>query len=108
MIINNIKYYDFINAAVFISALTVFLPLKHTGLLKTVFEKLGEESAIMWLVHTFFCYYWFQRFTYLPKYSPLIFLWLLALSYAAARLVRLLYSIPARLRAARVKGSAAQ
>ena len=87
----NNKYYDFINAAVFISALTVFLPLKHTGLLKTVFEKLGEESAIMWLVHTFFCYYWFQRFTYLPKYSPLIFLWLLALSYGAAKLIRLIW-----------------
>ena len=62
----------------------------------------------MWLIHALLCYHWCQKLIYAPKYAPLIFLWLLALSYAAARLVRLLYSIPARLRAARVNGSAAK
>lgn len=85
----NNKMYDFINAAVFIIALTVFLPTRQGGLIPRALESLGEVSPYMWLTHTFFCYYWFQRLTYLPRYSPLVFLWLLLMSYITARLLRL-------------------
>lgn len=93
----NRDYYDFINAAVFILALTVLLPLKPALWLGRAFEKLGEESALMWLIHTFFCYYWFQRLVYAPRCSPLIFIWLTLLSYGAAKLIRLLYKAIGRL-----------
>ena len=72
-----------------------------------VFEKLGEESAMMWLTHTFFCYYWLQRLVYLPRYSPLIFLWLTALSYGSAKLIRLIYRLIARIFSSRGAKSAA-
>ena len=100
--------YDFINAAVFIPCALALLSTRLGAFIAPVLERLGEESTSMWLIHALLCYHWCQKLIYAPKYAPLIFLWLLALSYAAARLVRLLYSIPARLRAARVKGSAAK
>lgn len=93
----NRDYYDFINAAVFILALTVLLPLKGAQWLGKVFEKLGEESSLMWLIHSFFCYYWFQHLVYLPRYSPLVFLWLTVLSFGAAKLIRLFYRALGRL-----------
>ncbi len=85
------KYYNFIPAVVFIMCLDVLLPSKPMALAGRVLERLGAESAIMWLVHTFFCYYWLQRLVYAPKYSPLIFLWLVALSYGSAKLIGLLW-----------------
>ena len=44
---------------------------------------IGNKSTGIWLTHSFFCYYYFQRFIYAPRYSPLIFLLLLAVSYAS-------------------------
>ena len=61
---------------------------------------------MMWLTHTFFCYYWLQRLVYLPRYSPLIFLWLTALSYGSAKLIRLIYRLIARIFASRGAKSA--
>ncbi len=92
----NAKCYDFINAAVFILCLTALLPTKPMLLAGKVLARLGEESAIMWLVHTFLCYYWLQRLVYLPKYSPLIFIWLVVLSYGFARVIRLLWKTAGR------------
>ena len=89
----NRDYYDFINAAVFILALTVLLPLKSAQWLGRVFEKLGEESTFMWLTHTLLCYHWCQKLVYAPKFAPLILVWLVVLSYASARLIRLFYSL---------------
>ena len=100
--------YDFINAAVFIPCALALLSTRLGAFIAPVLERLGEESTSMWLIHALLCYHWCQKLIDAPKYAPLIFLLLLALSYAAARLVRLLYSIPARLRAARVKVSAAK
>ncbi len=91
------KCYAFICAAVFILCLTALLPTKPMILAGKVLARLGEESAIMWLVHTFLCYYWLQWLVYLPKYSPLIFLWLVALSYGFAKLIRLLWKAVGRL-----------
>ncbi|MDO4362658.1 MAG: acyltransferase [Eubacteriales bacterium] len=103
----NHEYYDFVNAAVFAVLFAVLLPAKPMQLAGKVFEKLGEESAMMWLTHTFFCYYWLQRLVYLPRYSPLIFLWLTALSYGSAKLIRLIYRLIARIFASRGAKSAA-
>lgn len=92
----NRDYYDFINAAVFILALTVLLPLKPMRLIGRAFEKLGEQSALMWLTHTLLCYHWLQPLVYAPKYAPLIFLWLVVLSYGFAKLIRLFYKLLGR------------
>ena len=84
----NYMFYDFINAAVFVCCIVVLLPLKILSLPCRLLRKIAEESTYIWLTHTFFCYYWCQKLVYAPKYSVLIFLWLLALSYAAAKLIR--------------------
>ncbi|MGI5976115.1 MAG: acyltransferase family protein [Candidatus Limivicinus sp.] len=87
----NFMYYDFINTALFVICLVILMPTKPGIFLGGIFEKLGEESTFMWLIHTFFCYYWCQKLVYAPKYSPLIFLWLLILSFLSAKLIRLFY-----------------
>jgi peptidoglycan/LPS O-acetylase OafA/YrhL len=41
---------------------------------------LGEYSFPLWLVHSFFCYYYFQDIIYFPKWSPFIFMLLITMS----------------------------
>jgi Acyltransferase family len=41
---------------------------------------IGKYSFPMWLVHSFFCYYYFQDFIYFPRWSPLIFILLMGTS----------------------------
>lgn len=43
---------------------------------------LGRRTLGLWLVHPFFCYYFFQPMIYAPQYAPLIFALLLAASLA--------------------------
>ena len=83
--------YDFLNAAVFVCCLTVWLPVGFMKYPLKLLKALGEESTFMWLTHTFFCYYWCQRLVYAPKYAVLIFLWLLVLSFLAAKLIRVIW-----------------
>ena len=83
-------FYDYIITSVLTVSIIILLPTKPMALLGKVFEKLGEESTYMWLIHSFFCYYWLPKLTYMPKYSPLIFLWLLLLSFVSAKIIRLI------------------
>lgn len=60
-----------------------------------VFLAIGKYSTYIWLTHTFFAYYYFQPFTYAPKYSWLIAIWCILLcmfSGAVLEKVRLLLS----------------
>lgn len=41
---------------------------------------IGKYSFPMWLLHSFFCYYYFQDFIYFPRWSPLIFILLMGTS----------------------------
>lgn len=87
----NYMFYDFINTALFIVCIVILLPTWPGRIAGRVFEILGEESTFMWLTHSFFCYYWCQKLVFAPRYSIVIFLWLLALSFASAKLLGLLY-----------------
>lgn len=69
-----------------------FFVLSFVGLLKcnwihkvlgVVLQLPGKYSTYIWLTHTFFGYYLFQKLTFFPKYSPLIFLWCMILSIAS-------------------------
>ena len=44
-----------------------------------VLSVVGRYSTYVWLTHTFFGYYYFQAFTYFPRYSWLIFTWCMIL-----------------------------
>jgi len=87
----NYMFYDFVNTALFIICIVILLPTKPGQLAGRVFEMLGEESTFMWLTHSFYCYYWCQKLVFAPKYSIVIFLWLLALSFVTAKLLRLFW-----------------
>ena len=41
---------------------------------------LGRYSFPLWLIHSFFCYYYFQDIIYFPKWSPFVFILLTAVS----------------------------
>lgn len=88
--------YDFINAAVFLCSMIILLSTALGRFVAPVFEKLGTESTSMWLIHTLLCYQWCQKAIFAPRYALLIFLWLLVLSYIAARLLRLLWGFVSR------------
>lgn len=54
--------------------------LIETIRLSQLLAYIGKYSFSMWLVHSFFCYYYFQDFIYFPRWSPLIFILLMGTS----------------------------
>lgn len=56
-----------------------------------IFSFVGKYSNYIWLTHTFFAYYYFQKITFMPYISELIFIWCLALSIVSGILLNLLY-----------------
>ena len=69
--------YDFLIVALFI-----YFSVRATAIvnLDKVFTYLGQYSFPLWLVHSFFCYYYFQDIVYFPKWSPFVFILLTTLS----------------------------
>ena len=59
-----------------------------------VLTHLGNHSMNMWLIHTFFCYYFFHDWIYGFKYPLLIFLVLILISYLSSHIINLIYSLP--------------
>jgi peptidoglycan/LPS O-acetylase OafA/YrhL len=65
-----------------------FIPIFVYLLVRTIewcrlvklFSFIGEYSFPIWLIHSFFCYYYFQSFIYAPRWSPLVFLLLMSVS----------------------------
>lgn len=55
--------------------------------LSKLFAYLGRHSANMWLVHTFFCYYYFMDLVFFPYFAPLILIWLILLSLGASYII---------------------
>lgn len=68
-----------------------FVLIKRTSLIEAFLMKLGEKSTAIWLIHTFFCYYFFHDFIYNLKYPIIIFVVTFVLSYISALLVDSLY-----------------
>lgn len=56
----------------------IWLPIQ--GIIRKFFILVGENSASMWLNHTFICYYWFNHTFYQLKYTPVLLSSLLFLS----------------------------
>lgn len=85
--------WDFIFAPIFIICVMIILCNSLFKYLRLVLVKIGEQSTNIWLTHSFFCYLWCQKFIYLPKYSILIFLLLLTVSYVFGLFIDLFYKL---------------
>jgi peptidoglycan/LPS O-acetylase OafA/YrhL len=68
---------DFLFVPIFIY---VCLIVTEALKMSSVLAYIGRYSFSMWLVHSFFCYYYLQDFIYYPKWSPLIFILLISTS----------------------------
>lgn len=68
---------DFIMVPIFIYASIICIEKLN---LSNIFIYLGKHSTIMWLTHSFLCYYYFQNILFNAKYSLLIFILLIVLS----------------------------
>lgn len=90
----NPTYVDFILAPIFILISTNFI---YKSVSKKIFGVMGVHSTNMWLTHTFFCYYYFQRLVFIPRYSVLIVMWLAILSLASSVTINFVIKSSARL-----------
>jgi hypothetical protein len=73
--------YDFLFVPLFVFGFVGLLkcqPIRKV--LGFVLHLPGKYSTYIWLTHTFFGYYLFQKITFFPRYSLLIFLWCMVLS----------------------------
>lgn len=70
-----VKYFDkILVVSMFIfSTINLVKPTKVSNLI-------GRNSTNMWLIHSFFCYYLFNEFTYRFKYSSIIILQLIIIT----------------------------
>lgn len=73
--------YDVIHVSIFVFG---FVGLLKCNFIRKIFGFVlhlpGKYSTYIWLTHTFFGYYLFQKITFFPRYSLLIFLWCMVLS----------------------------
>ena len=69
--------YDFLIVALFI-----YFSVRAVAVLRLnkVFTYLGQYSFPLWLVHPFFCYYYFHDIVYFPRWSPFVFILLTTMS----------------------------
>ncbi len=69
--------------------------LKNLKIVKKVFLCLGRQSTNMWLIHSFFCYYFYAvvKIVIFPKNAVLSLLVLIILSYIASIIIDGFYNI---------------
>lgn len=79
---------DFVTVPLFVLPIVTVL---YNTKLGTVLEFFAKHSTNIWLTHTFWCYYFGQKIVLLPKYSVLIYLWLLILSLISSYIINLIY-----------------
>lgn len=79
---------DFVVVPMFIIPLTA---LFYNTKISVILMWFGKHSTNIWLTHTFWCYYFGQKIVLLPKYSLLIYIWIIILSIASSYLINLIY-----------------
>ncbi|MCQ2107392.1 MAG: acyltransferase [Fibrobacter sp.] len=68
----------------FVYVLAVALVICKMNIVKKILVVIGKQSMGIWLIHSFFCFYYFQPFSYALKYSPLVYLVVLGSSFACS------------------------
>ncbi|MDO5292535.1 MAG: acyltransferase [bacterium] len=69
--------------------------LKKSKLISMVFIQLGKQSTNMWLIHSFFIYYFYEcvKIVLLPKYAILVLPWLVLISFVSGVLLDFGYKV---------------
>lgn len=67
--------------------LGIIMVTNRQKVVKRVLSVIGNQSTGIWLIHSFFCFYYFQRFSYAPKKSVLVFLLVFGMSFACAWII---------------------
>ena len=89
--------YDFLYTPAFVAAAYVMLSYPVFRIPYRILLKIGSESTTIWLVHSMFCYMLCQRLVFIPRFTPIIFAWLLVICYATSAVFGKLYSTLSRL-----------
>lgn len=79
---------DIMLAPIFIYSICV---ITNIAIVKKYFNPvikiIGKYSIYIWLVHTFFIYYYFQNIVFAAKYSILIFIWTMLICIAVSSVI---------------------
>jgi hypothetical protein len=73
--------FDPFYALVFI---VLFINIRRGRYIDKFLMEMGDKSMVIWLIHTYFCYYLFKDFFYGFKYPILILIVTLGISYLSA------------------------
>jgi hypothetical protein len=73
---------DIVITPIFIFA--VYLITKTKNKMTEILAWIGKYSVYMWLTHTFFCYYYFQKLITFSKFSTIMYLELVGVSLVTA------------------------
>lgn len=81
---------DFVYACVFTIACALILD----GLtpIRKGLAFIGRQSTGMWLIHSFFCYYYWQQFTYATKNPILIYIILFVVSFGLSFIIDFIFN----------------
>lgn len=67
--------------------LSICLLLREQGIVAKILQWLGKYSTYIWLTHTFFCYYYFQKFITISRVSIVMYVQLLCVSLVTAKML---------------------
>ena len=70
-----------------------FYMIKKSVRIENFFKLMGRHSTNIWLVHTFFCYYYFHDIIYGLKYPILIYIATFGLSFISSVVIKKIYHL---------------
>lgn len=83
--------WDYIYAPLLIISITNII--NELKFIKKSFISIGKKSTYMWLMHSFFCYQYFQNLIYRPHNPLFILLWFIGLTYLISSVLEKLNSL---------------
>ena len=83
--------YDYIYAPLFTIAIIVLFENKIGRIVRKPIEYIGRHSALMWLSHSFYCYYLIQPVIFFPRFSLAIVLLLIAITLATSLAIEFVF-----------------
>ena len=80
-----------------IAIICILSVIKINEGVKSILQYLSTHSTNIWLTHMFFYMIFFEKLVYAPKYSILIFLWLMIICIITSYMINHIYKIILRL-----------